>query len=61
MTDPDPAALEAAILRALEEAGLAGLCLEGRIEVAAAEVRRLRPDWPPDEALALVREVAGLR
>lgn len=61
MTDSDPAALEAAVLRALEEAGLAGLCLEGRIEIAAAEVRRLRPDWPLEEALDLVREVAGLR
>ena len=61
MTDPDPAALEAAVVRALEEAGQAGLCLEGRIEMAAAEARRLRPGWPADEALALVREVAGLR
>jgi hypothetical protein len=61
MSENGPAALEAAVLRALEEAGLAGLCLEGRIEVAAAEVRRLRPDWPAEDALALVREVAGIR
>ena len=35
---PDPLVLEAAIDDALEEAGIAGLCAEGRVEAAVSAV-----------------------
>jgi hypothetical protein len=42
------------IRRALEEAALAGLCHEGRIEIAVQAVRQARPDMRVEEALELV-------
>lgn len=42
----------------MEEAGQLGLCLEGRIEIGAAEARRLRPDLSPGAALVLATACA---
>jgi hypothetical protein len=38
------------ILEVVEAAGVAGLCLEGRLEIGLQEARRLRPELD-DEAL----------
>jgi hypothetical protein len=43
-----------AILRAVEDAGLAGLCLEGRIEIGVQEARRHWPELDDEALLALV-------
>jgi hypothetical protein len=50
----DPVAAKA-VLRAVEQAGVAGLCLEGRIEIGVQEARRHRPELDDEALLALVR------
>ncbi|MEO5338348.1 MAG: hypothetical protein H7841_15880 [Magnetospirillum sp. WYHS-4] len=49
MTDLDDGELEEAALRAMEEAGMRGLCRDGQIEVAVGEVwgpsGRIRSIW----------------
>lgn len=50
----DPIVAEA-VLRAAEQAGVAGLCLEGRIEIGVQEARRHCPELDDEALLALVR------
>lgn len=50
---------ERSILEATEAAGVAGLCLEGRIEIGVQAARRLRPDL--DDATLTRRVTAVLR
>jgi hypothetical protein len=50
----DPIAAEA-VLRAVEQAGVAGLCLEGRIEIGVQEARRHCPDLDDEALVVLVR------
>jgi len=58
--EPTPSDLERAVVAAMEEAAMRGLCLDGQIEVAAGLVRQGHPDWGSDRILAFVHEVAGL-
>lgn len=44
-----------AVLRAVEQAGMAGLCVEGRIEIGVQEARRHCPELDDEALLALVR------
>ena len=57
MRDPSRDRVTARVVEALEQAAMAGLCREGRIEIAAGAVRALRPDLGPEEALALATAV----
>ncbi|MEQ8166124.1 MAG: DUF3565 domain-containing protein [Alphaproteobacteria bacterium] len=49
----------AAILRAMEEAGIAGLCREGQIELAVEALKPLHPDLSAEELQELVELVAS--
>jgi hypothetical protein len=49
----DPVAAKA-VLRAVEQAGVANLCLEGRIEIGVQEARRHCPELDDATLLALV-------
>jgi len=50
----DPIAAEA-VLRAVKQAGVAGLCREGRIEIGLQEVRRHCPELDDQALVVLVR------
>lgn len=58
-TQPDPAmdSLTTAIRDAMEQAAISGLCREGQIEIGAQEARKLRPDLPDEERLALAKAI----
>ena len=53
----DRDAIAALISESLESAGIGGLCLEGRIDLAVDRLRREHPEIERDEALRLVRDV----
>jgi hypothetical protein len=48
---------ERIVVMALEEGGMNGLCLEGRIDLAVDRLRRQHPEVDAGAALALVRIV----
>ena len=52
--------LTAAILEAMEQAAMSGLCRDGQLEIAVQEARKIRPDLSDDELLELVKAVHGL-
>lgn len=52
--------LERIVHEAMEDAAMHGLCLEGRIEMAANKVRHYRPDWTVEAAFSFVTDVIGL-
>ncbi len=52
--------LTAAILEAMEQAAMSGLCREGQLEIAVQEARKVRPDLSDDELLELAKSVHGL-
>ncbi len=52
--------LTAAILEAVEQAAMSGLCREGQLEFAVQEARKVRPDLSDDELLELAKAVHGL-
>jgi len=47
------------IRSAIEQAAMSGLCLEGQIEIAVQEVRKLRPNLSDDELIELAKVEAG--
>lgn len=51
--------LSATIRDAIEQAGISGLCREGRIEIALQVARTARPDLDDEELLELVEIEAG--
>ena len=52
--------LAAAILEAMEQAAMSGLCREGQLEIAVQEARKVRPDLSDDELFELAKAVYGL-
>ncbi|MDP6574572.1 MAG: hypothetical protein QGI06_13800 [Rhodospirillales bacterium] len=52
--------LTAAILEAMEQAAMSGLCREGQLEIAVQEARKVRPDLGDDELFELAKAVYGL-
>ncbi len=52
--------LTTAILEAMEQAAMSGLCREGQLEIAVQETRKVRPDLSDDELLELAKAVHGL-
>ncbi|MEX2449982.1 MAG: DUF3565 domain-containing protein [Rhodospirillales bacterium] len=48
----------AVILRAMEEAGIAGLCREGQVELAVEALKALHPDISAEELQELVNLIA---
>ncbi len=52
--------LTAAILEAMEQAAMSGLCREGQLEIAVQEARKVRPGLSDDELLELAKAVNGL-
>ena len=52
--------LTAAILEAMEQAAISGLCREGQLEIAVQEARKLRPDLSDDERLDLAKALHEL-
>ncbi len=52
--------LTAAIVEAMEQAAISGLCREGQLEIAVQEARKVRPDLSDDELLELAKAVHGL-
>jgi hypothetical protein len=52
--------LTAAILEAVEQAAMSGLCREGQLEIAVQEVRKVRPGFSDDELLELAKAVHRL-
>jgi len=52
--------LTAAILEAMEQAAMSGLCRDGQLEIAVQEARKVRPDLSDDELLELAKAVHGL-
>ncbi len=52
--------LTAAILEAMEQAAMSGLCREGQLEIAVQEARKVRPDLSDDELLELAKVVHRL-
>jgi hypothetical protein len=51
--------LERIVTDALEEGGINGLCLEGRIDLAVDRLRRAYPDMDAASALKLVKQLAN--
>ena len=51
--------LTAAILEAMEQAAISGLCREGQLEIAVQEACELRPDLGDDELFDLAKSVHG--
>jgi hypothetical protein len=57
MSAADTERLEQIVIAALEEGGINGLCLEGRIDLAIDRLRREHPEVDAVLASALVRAV----
>jgi hypothetical protein len=55
--EPDEDRMMGFVAETLEEAGLSGLCLDGRIDLAVDRLRRQYPEMDAAAALALVRTV----
>jgi len=47
------------VAAALDDAGLAGLCREGRIELARDRLKQARPDLSDDEVSATVARIVA--
>ena len=52
--------LTAAMVEAMEQAAMSGLCREGQLEIAVQEARKIRPDLSDDELLELAKAAHGL-
>lgn len=54
MTEADDCTLANTIRVVMEQAGMAGLCREGQLEIGVQEARKVRPDLRDQELFALV-------
>ena len=55
--NPDDLRLQRQVLRAIENAGIHGLCREGQQDIAVDMVKTQRPEWEDGTVLAFVRHV----